>query len=71
MKLEEKTLDKMIDASGLSVEQMILLDCKFWISKEYTDFPEKHHFFDVIQSPLLEEDKIMFGSENSFLNKFL
>jgi len=71
MKLEQKTLDKMIDASGLSVEQMILLDCKFWISKNYTEFPSKHHFFDIIQSPVLDEDTIMFGSENSFLNKFL
>lgn len=71
MKLEQKTLDKMIDASGLSVEQMILLDCKFWISKEYTEFSKKYHFFEVIQSPLLNEDTIMFGSEKSFLNKFL
>jgi hypothetical protein len=71
MKLKEKTLDKMMDSSKLSVEQMILLDCKFWISKNYTEFPEKHYFFDIIQSPLLDEDTIMFSSEKSFLNKFL
>jgi hypothetical protein len=67
MKLEEKTLDRIMDSSKLTLAQMILLNCKFWISKEYTEFPEKHYFFEVIHTQVLTEDTILFCTEEQFL----
>lgn len=68
MKLKEKVLDNILDSSPLTLDEMILLDVKFWISKEYTEYPTKHHFIDVIQTQVLKEDTIILGSEKQFLN---
>lgn len=68
MKLKEKVLDNILDSSPLTLDEMILLDVKFWISKDYTEYPTKHHFIDVIQTQVLKEDTIILGSEKQFLN---
>ena len=68
MKLEEKVLDNILDSSPLTLDEMILLDVKFWISKDYTEYPTKHHFIDVIQTQVLKDDTIILGSEKQFLN---
>ena len=67
MKLEEKVLDNILDSSPLTLDEMILLDVKFWISKDYTEYPTKHHFIDVIQTQVLKEDTIILGSEKQFI----
>jgi len=71
MKLEEKVLDNILDSSPLTLDQIISLKVKFWISKEYTDFPSKHHFIDVIQTKILKDDTIILGSEEQFLKNNL
>jgi hypothetical protein len=67
MKLEEKILDKMLDVSKFTTSQIIDLDVKFWISKDFTEYPSKHHFIDVIQLQVLEDDTILLGTEEQFL----
>ena len=68
MKLKEKVLDNILDSSPLTLDEMILLDVKFWISKDYIEYPTKHHFIDVIQTQVLKNDTIILGSEKQFLN---
>jgi hypothetical protein len=67
MKLDEKILDKMLDVSKFTTSQIIDLGVKFWISKDFTEYPSKHHFIDVIQLQVLEDDTILLGSEEQFL----
>jgi hypothetical protein len=67
MKLDEKILDKMLDVSKFTTSQIIDLDVKFWISKDFTEYPSKHHFIDVIQLQVLEDDTILLGTEEQFL----
>ena len=67
MKLEEKILDKMLDVSKFTTSQIIDLDVKFWISKDFTEYPSKHHFIDVIQLQVLEDDTILLGTEEQVL----
>ena len=67
MKLEEKVLDNILDSSPLTLDEMILLDVKFWISKDYTEYPTKHHFIDVIQTQVLKDDTIILGTEEQFI----
>lgn len=67
MKLDEKILDRMLNASEFTTNQIIELDVKFWISKEYTEYPTKHHFIDVIQTQVLKDDTIILGTEEQFI----
>jgi|688.fasta_scaffold343392_3 hypothetical protein len=67
MKLEEETLNKMICFSVITVEDMIELNIKFWISKKYTEFPSNYKSIDVIQTQVLNEDTILLGTEEQFL----
>ena len=71
MKLDNNTLDKIIDASKLPLQQLIDLGFEFWISKNYTDYNNKYRGHQINKSFLLDEDTILFGTELSFLNKFL
>jgi hypothetical protein len=67
MKLDEKILDKMLDVSKFTTSQIIDLDVKFWISKDFTEYPSKHYFIDVIQLQVLEGDTILLGTEEQVL----
>ena len=67
MKLDKKILDKMLDVSKFTTSQIIDLNVKFWISKDFTEYPSKHHFIDVIQLQVLEDDTILLGTEEQFL----
>lgn len=71
MKLEEKVLDKLLNASEFTINQIIELDVKFWISKDFTEYPTKHHFIDVIQTQVLKDDTIILGTEEQFLKNNL
>jgi hypothetical protein len=71
MKLDNDILNKMIDASKLPLQQLIDLDFKFWISKDFTDYNNRYRGHQIIKSPLLDKETILFGTELSFLNKFL
>ena len=67
MKLEAETLDKMICFSPITVEDMLKLNIKFWISKEYTDFPTNYNSIDVIKTYVLNDDTVLLGTEEQFL----
>lgn len=67
MKLEKETLDKMISACNLSIEEILQLNIKFWISKKYTVFPIKYNSIDVIKSYVLNDDTIILTTEEQFL----
>jgi hypothetical protein len=67
MKLEAETLDKMICFSPITVEDMLQLNIKFWISKEYTDFPTNYNSIDVIKTYVLNDDTVLLGTEEQFL----
>ena len=67
MKLETETLDKMICFSPITVEDMLQLNIKFWISKEYTDFPTNYNSIDVIKTYVLNDDTVLLGTEEQFL----
>jgi hypothetical protein len=67
MKLDVTILDRMLDASRFTTNQIIELDVKFWISKDFTEYPTKHHFIDVIQLQVLEDQTILLGTEEQVL----
>ncbi len=67
MKLEKETLDKMISACNLSIEDIINMNIKFWISKKYTVFPTKYNSIDVIKTYVLNDDTIILTTEEQFL----
>ena len=67
MHVEEETLNKMINFCPLNIEDMINLNIKFWISKEYTEFPTNYDSIDVIKTYVLKGDTVLLGTEEQFL----
>lgn len=67
MKLENDTLDDMLNYCPLAIEDMKVLNIKFWISKEYTDFPNQYESIDIIKTNVLTEDTILLGTEEQFI----
>ena len=67
MTLDSEILDNMLNETNCSISFLITCGFKFWISKEYTKYPNQHHCFDVIQTQLLNQDTILLCSEEQFL----
>lgn len=67
MKLENDTLDDMLNYCSLAIEDMKVLNIKFWISKEYTDFPNQYESIEIIKTNVLTEDTILLGTEEQFI----
>lgn len=67
MKLENDTLDDMLNYCPLAIEDMKVLNIKFWISKEYTDFPNQYESIEIIKTNVLTEDTILLGTEEQFI----
>lgn len=67
MKLEEETLNKMINFCPLNIDDMININIKFWISNEYTEFPNNYDSIDVIKTYVLKGDTVLLGTEEQFL----
>ncbi len=71
MTLQSKILDEMIINSKLNHKELYLLGCKFWISKEYTEYPNNHLGIQIIKTNILNEDFIYLCTEENFILKHL
>lgn len=71
MKLDNKMLDEMIVNSKLTYKELGLLGCKFWLSKEYTEYSNNYLGIEIVKTNILNEDFIYLCTEENFLLKHL
>ena len=67
MKAKRRVLTEMIKKTGWSSQALREIKVKFWLSKEYTNYPKEHHGLEVIKTETLTDDTIILGTKEQVL----